>query len=161
MHIMTMKRSGMTAILALGVIVFGSNARAEENSSARRVEGAWAIDASPGFPPGLMTFAQDGTVVASRPPVVLPPGSGPEFVSSGHGIWTEKGDTGISATVLYLRSSLTAEFTGIVRVVTVLKAMDKPNELRGAATVEVFLANGNLLVSFPIPIRGTRIAVEH
>jgi hypothetical protein len=159
-QIMTKKGNLMTAILVLAVIAFGSNARAQDNSSARRVEGSWAIDASPSAPMSLITFTQDGAVVGSRPPVVLA-GSGPEFVSTGQGMWTQKANKEISATILYLRSSLTAEFTGITKVVTVLKAMDKPNELRGTATVEVFLANGNLLVSFPIPIKMTRIAVEH
>src|SRR4051812_28857252 len=107
---MTKKRNLMTAILALAVIVFGSNAGAQDISSARHIEGPWAINASPGFPPGLMTLAQDGTVVGSRPPVVLPPGSDPEFVSTGQGMWTQKPDKEISSTVLYLRSSLTAEF---------------------------------------------------
>ncbi len=157
---MLKKRSVIMAILALCVIVSGSKAQAEENSSARRVEGSWIIDASPSATVSLMTFTQEGAAVASRPPVVLT-GAGAEFVSTGHGTWTQSADKEIASTVLYLRSSLTAEFTGITRVVTALRPMDKPNELRGTATVEVFLANGNLLVSFPIPIKMTRIRIEH
>jgi len=157
---MTKKPNLMTPILALAVTLFGSNARAQDNSSARTVQGSWAIDASPSAPMSLMTLTQDGAVIGSRPPVVLT-GVGPEFVSTGQGTWTQKADKEISATALYLRSSLTVEFTGTTKVVMAVKPTDKPNELRGTATVEVFLANGNLLVSFPIPIKMTRIAVEH
>jgi hypothetical protein len=153
-------RSVITAILALCAIVSGPKARAEENSSARHVEGSWIIDASPSATVSLTTFTHEGAVVSSRPPVVLTP-AGAEFVSTGHGTWTQSAGKEIAATVLYLRSSLNAEFTGITKVAMALKPMDKPDELRGTATVEIFLANGTLLVSFPIPIKMTRIPIEH
>lgn len=154
---MTKKLHPFLAALAVAAVVFVPGARADDSQSGRHPVGSWFVEASPAAAASLMTFTQDGTVTASRPPVVLA-GPSAEFVSTGHGTWTQKGNRDISSTVLYLRSSLAAEFTGTTRVVTTLKATDKANELTGTATVDILLANGNLVVSFQIPAKMTRVA---
>ena len=153
---MTNKLYALGTALAVAIIAFSSSAWADESQAARIPEGSWLISTSPPAPVGVITFTRDGAVLGSRPPVVLP-GAGPEFVSTGHGTWMQKANREITSTVLYLRSSLTAEFTGITKVITTVSVMGKSDELSGTSIVEVHLADGTLLVSFQLPVRMTRI----
>jgi hypothetical protein len=135
----------------------------EQNTSHlarhQRVEGSWSSSASPGQPPALITLLSEGSVIANRPVIVSTPG-GPELVSTGHGTWVHTGRNEFSTTVLYLRSGPNVEFTGLVKVNSKLQLDNDSDELSSTGTLEIFDANGNLLISRPISTQYTRIPVE-
>jgi hypothetical protein len=130
-----------------------------DSANHHTLEGSWIGEFSPGHPPSLFTFIKGGGVTATRPIIVVTPG-GSELVSSGHGTWAHNETDQFSVTVLYLRSSPTIEFTGMVKVNTELRLDNDSDRLTGTSTVEIFDANGKLLLSFPLPVQMKRIAVE-
>jgi len=142
-------------VTTMGVALYGQSEA--DSAKHQRLEGSW-IDTARSQDPGLFTFIEGGSVIATRPITVATP-FGFELVSNGHGTWARTGKDEFSTTEIFLRSSSNVPFTGLVKVNRKLELTDS-DQLTGTATVNIFDANGNLLFSFPLPMLMKRIAVE-
>src|SRR5712691_469609 len=116
---MTNKQLFLGVALTL-IAVLSATLLHAQPAASHQLEGSWVGDSAPGEAPTLVTFAKEGAVIATRPITVLT-NTGAELVSTGHGEWTETRGGGFTSTVLYLRSSLMAEFTGLVKVRSTIK----------------------------------------
>jgi hypothetical protein len=157
-----MKMTNKRMLLVVGLIMTTMGAALygqTESDSAKhqRLEGSW-IDTARSHDPGLFTFIEGGSVIATRSITVATP-FGFELVSNGHGTWARTGNNEFSTTEIFLRSSSNVEFTGLVKVNRKLELTDS-DQLTGTATIEIFDANGTLLFSFPLPVLMKRIALE-
>jgi hypothetical protein len=145
-------------VTTMGVALYGqSESDSAKHQRLEGLEGSW-IDTARSQDPGLFTFTEGGSVIATRAITVATP-FGFELVSNGHGTWARTGKDEFSTTEIFLRSSSNVPFTGLVKVNRKLELTDS-DELTGTATVNIFDANGNLLFSFPLPMLMKRIAVE-
>jgi hypothetical protein len=96
----------------------------------------------------------DGRLIASRC-IVVPTGpTSIALVATGHGEWIRIGHNEYAATTFFLSSGPTVEFTGVVKRIETIKLNRASDQFISTATVHVFDANGNLLLSFPDPSSG-------
>ena len=128
------------------------------SSSAPTLVGAWSIDVTPTLVPAftsLGTFSADGTLTnISSPSLGFPP------ESPGYGEWVRVGRHRFAITFHTLMGDGAGNLAGRQRVRATLTVGPKSEQVSGVFQVDVFDANGGLLVSDTGTVKGSRLKVE-
>lgn len=126
--------------------------------------GVWRLTAiEPGNPPlpALATFAADGTLLNSDPPVS--PGSGGEpitFNSGGHGVWQQRGPTTAALTFVQLITDGQGHFLGTTTISAQVTLGADGNALHGPFSVTAADPGGKTIFQGTGTVQATRITVQ-
>jgi len=155
---------------ALGLTTRLRSAAAQDARSemaAHPVVGSWrlnlAVDGAMDQEGVLVTFAADGTVLASVKPVSPAPPDAPFgqiFASLGHGTWTVVGPNQVALTLVRWQTDENGNYLGTVTVPAVLDVSSDGQGLSGSFTYDVADPAGNVVATGTATAEGTRIAVE-
>lgn len=158
----------LAAVAALAVVVtptpLRTGAQTGTPMAGHGFVGAWRLTVTePGNPPlpALTTFAADGTLLDSDPPVS--PGSGGEpvtFRSSGHGVWQQSGPTAAALTFVQLVTDGQGHFVGTTTISAQVTLGADGNSLRGPFSVTAADPSGKVLFQGTGTVEATRITVQ-
>jgi hypothetical protein len=154
------------AVAALTVALSFASAQtaAENESSARTIQGVWRTivtpvdcttggELAPAFP-GLFTFHKGGTM--SEFGINLSVGQTPALRSPGHGLWHRENSSNYSFAFIFYRYDASGIFIGSQKITASLLLGASGNDFTTNSTIEIFDANDNLIASGCATAVGTR-----
>jgi hypothetical protein len=107
---------------------------------------------------GLITFFDNGTMIAAEHPVVTPPGAPSViFTSALHGAWSITGPDIAAFTCLVLGSDLTGNLYAVVTYRGEMAIDSTGQSLSGEFTATIADSDGQEMAVFPLILKGRRI----
>lgn len=126
--------------------------------------GAWRLTVTEaGNPsiPALTTFAADGTLLNSDPPVSPAGGGAPITLdSAGHGVWHQTGPTTADLTFVWLTTDAQGTFLGTGTVSAQVTLGADGNSLQGPFSLTAADPSGKTLFQGGGSVQATRITVQ-
>jgi hypothetical protein len=139
---------------------------ATPRAGEERVVGTWRVvvnDASGLTHPGTVTFAADGTLLVSIPPVLPAPEGAPvaQFeYSAGNGVWASTGERAVAFTFDLLATDDVGTPLGVFTVRGTLDLTEKGDGYDGSYDVVVTDPSGQVSPAGGGTITGTRMMLE-
>jgi hypothetical protein len=166
---MIKRKTFLTFILAGMLSVFAGAATAQTESApdheSNQIVGSWLVTVTPEGAPvpfrGLITFTQDGGVIASAQGDVLldaPPGV-PPVATAGHGAWVRTGRT-FRFTFRQIFSNADGTYAGGAKISHSVRLNAGGNGWTGSLSVEIYDADGNVVFSGTGTETAVRIRAE-
>jgi len=147
---------GMIAALLLAALAIGQTAQAGENDRQEKLLGSWNVDVTAVVQnitfPALLTFTDDGGMIADEPPS--------PFETSGHGNWISTGRREVAYTFVALIGSAEGPLSAQIKVVGTLRFDPSQGTWNGPFKADVTDPSGNAIFSEHGTFSLTRIAVE-
>jgi len=166
---MNKRKTFLTFILTGMLSVFAGAATAQTESApdneSNQIVGSWLVTVTPEGAPvpfrGLITFTQDGGVIASAQGDVLldaPPGV-PPVATAGHGAWVRTGQT-FRFTFRQIFYNADGTYAGGAKISHRVRLNAGGNGWTGSLSVEIYDADGNVVFSGTGTETAVRIRAE-
>jgi hypothetical protein len=147
---------GLIATLLIAAFAIAQTTQASEDDRGAKLVGAWNVEVTTVGQgttfPALLTFGDDGTMIADEPPS--------PFETSGHGNWISTGRREVAYTFVALIGSAEGPLSAKLKVVGTLELDADKGTWSGPFKIDVFDPNGNVILSDHGTFSLTRIEVE-
>jgi hypothetical protein len=147
---------GLISALLLVTLAIAQTAQANPNSRSEKLLGSWNVVVTTEVQgitfPALLTFSDDGGMIADEPPS--------PFETSGHGNWVSAGRRDVAYTFVSLIGSAEGPLSSKLKVVGTLQYDAGSDNWSGPFKIDVFDANGQVIFTDHGTFSLARIAVE-
>jgi hypothetical protein len=146
----------MIVALLLSALAIGQTVQASGNDRQEKLLGSWNVEVTTVGQgttfPALLTFTDDGAMLADEPPS--------PFETSGHGNWVKTGRRDVAYTFVSLIGSAEGPLSAKLKVVGTLQWDDGNDSWNGPFKIDILDPSGNMILSDRGTFSLTRIAVE-
>jgi len=147
---------GMIAALLIAAFAIGQTAEANANNRSEKLLGSWNVVVTTEVQgttfPALLTFSEDGGMIADEPPS--------PFETSGHGNWVSAGRREVAYTFVSLIGSAEGPLSSKLKVAGRLRYDADDDGWSGPLKIDVLDPNGQVIFTDQGTFTLTRIAVE-
>jgi hypothetical protein len=146
---------GLIGTVFFAAFAIAQTTQASQDNRVEKLLGSWTVagsTASQGTFPALLTFTDEGSVIADESPS--------PFESTGHGTWVRSGNREVAYTFVALFGGQEGKNTGKLKVVGTLQFDAGKQRWDGPFKIEVFDASGQVIFTDRGTVRLTRVAVE-
>ena len=147
---------GLISALLLATLAIAQTAQANANNRSEKLLGSWNVVVTTEVQgttfPALLTFSDDGGMIADEPPI--------PFETSGHGNWVSAGRREAAYTFVSLIGSAEGPLSSKLKVVGTLQYDPGNDSWSGPFKIDVLDANGQVSFTDRGTFSLTRIAVE-
>jgi len=147
---------GLISALLLATLAIAQTAQANANNLSEKLLGSWNVVVTTEVQgttfPSLLTFSDDGGMIADEPPS--------PFETSGHGNWVSAGRREVAYTFVSLIGSPEGPLSSKLKVVGTLQHDAGNDSWSGPFKIDVFDASGQVIFTDQGTFTLTRIAVE-
>jgi hypothetical protein len=147
---------GLLCILLLAALALAQTTQANASNRSEKLLGAWNVvvttEAQGTTFPALLTFSDEGSMIADEPPS--------PFETSGHGNWASIGRREVAYTFVSLIGSAEGPLSAKYKVVGTLKYDANSDSWHGPFKIDVLDASEQVIFTDRGTFSLTRIAVE-
>ena len=152
----TLSAVGLLCTLLLAALAIAQTAQANASNRSEKLLGSWNVVVTTEVQgitfPALLTFSDDGGMIADEPPS--------PFETSGHGNWISAGRREVAYTFVSLIGSAEGSLSAKLKVVGTLQYDAGSGSWSGPFKINVLDANGQVSFTDHGTFSLTRIAVE-
>jgi len=155
-HTIALSIVGLISALLLAALAITQTAQANGNSRSEKLFGSWNVVVTTETQgttfPALLTFSEDGGMIADEPPS--------PFETSGHGNWVSTGRREVAYTFVSLIGSAEGPLSAKLKVVGTLQYDAGNDSWSGPFKIDVLDPDGHVTFTDHGTFSLTRIAVE-
>jgi hypothetical protein len=155
-HTIALSIAGLISALLLATLAITQTAQANANNRSEKLLGSWNVVVTTEVQgttfPALLTFSDEGGMIADEPPS--------PFETSGHGNWVSAGRRDVAYTFVSLIGSAEGPLSSKLKVVGTLRYNADKDSWSGPFKIDVLDPDGRVNFTDHGTFSLTRIAVE-